>query len=113
MQRRKPIAILGMGCRFPGGADDPESYWELLWQGVDAIREVPGDRWDAEALYDPDFQTPGKIHSRFGGFLDAVADFDAAFFGLSPREAQRVDPQQRLLLEVAYEAMEAAGVPPS
>ncbi|HZN17327.1 MAG TPA: type I polyketide synthase [Micromonosporaceae bacterium] len=107
--RTEPIAVVGMGCRFPGGADSPQAFWELLRDGVDAVREVPADRWDGAALYDPDTSAPGKVSSRWGGFLDQVDRFDAAFFGISPREANQMDPQQRLMLEVAWEALESAG----
>jgi acyl transferase domain-containing protein/NADP-dependent 3-hydroxy acid dehydrogenase YdfG/acyl carrier protein len=107
--RSEPIAIVGMGCRFPGGARDPESFWRLLAGGVDAIGEVPSDRWDAEAYYDPDPQAPGKITTKQGGFLGEVDRFDAAFFRIAPREAVHLDPQHRLLLEVAWEALERAG----
>ncbi len=105
----EPIAIIGMSCRFPGGANNPEAYWQLLVNKVDAIREVPADRWDVDAVYDPDFEKPGKMSTRSGGFIDKVDQFDPAFFGISPREASRIDPQQRLFLEVAYEALEQAG----
>ena len=110
--RREPLAIIGMGCRFPGGAENPERYWQLLRDGVDAITEVPADRWDADAYYDPDPEAPGKIVTRQGGFVEQLREFDAAFFGISPREAVSLDPQQRLLLEVAWEALENAGVAP-
>jgi acyl transferase domain-containing protein/acyl carrier protein len=108
--RTEPIAIVGAGCRLPGGVHGPESFWRMLCEGVDAIGEVPADRWGLEAWYDPDPGTPGRMASRFGGFLEDVDGFDAAFFGLSPREAASMDPQQRLLLEVAWEALEDAGL---
>jgi len=108
---KEPIAVIGIGCRFPGGADSPESYWRLLWEGADAIAQVPASRFDVDAYFDPRPATPGKIMTRWGGFLDRIDQFDAAFFGISPREAERMDPQQRLLLEVAWEALEDAGHP--
>ena len=106
----EPIAVIGIGCRFPGG-ENPAAYWRVLRDGVDAIREVPADRWNIDDFYDPDPTAPGKMNTRWGGFLDGVDEFDAEFFGISPREAVRVDPQQRLLLEVAWEALEDAGWP--
>src|SRR5690554_1970801 len=111
-QKSAPIAVIGMSCRFPGGADDPESYWEMLRSGVDAVTEVPASRWDIEAYYDPDPDAPGKMNTRWGGFLDQVDQFDPQFFGISPREAMSMDPQQRFLLEVAWEALERAGYAP-
>ncbi|MEO8057466.1 MAG: type I polyketide synthase [Burkholderiales bacterium] len=108
--RAEPIAIVGMGCRFPGGVDDPQGFWRLLVAGTDAVREVPPDRWDWQRLFDANPAAPGKITTRWGGFIDAVDSFDAAFFGISPREALHLDPQQRLFLEVAYEAFEDAGL---
>ncbi|MBI1357401.1 MAG: alpha/beta fold hydrolase [Acidobacteria bacterium] len=109
--RTEPIAVIGMGCRFPG-ADDPEAYWRLLRDGVDAIREVPADRWDLEAVYDPDPAAAGKMYSRWAGFIDGVDLFDPGFFGISAREANSMDPQQRLLLEVAWQALERAALSP-
>jgi myxalamid-type polyketide synthase MxaB len=109
-QAAEPLAIIGMGCRFPGAAG-LEAYWRLLRDGGEAIREVPPDRWDVQDLYDPDPDAPGKISTRWGGFLDQVDCFDPQFFGITPREAARMDPQQRLLLEVAWEALEHAGLP--
>jgi acyl transferase domain-containing protein/NADPH:quinone reductase-like Zn-dependent oxidoreductase/acyl carrier protein len=108
----EPIAVVGMGCRFPGGADGPEAYWRLLSDGVDAVRDVPPERWNIDDYYDPDPTAPGKMNTRWGGFLKDVDQFDADFFGISPREAIRVDPQHRLLLEVSWEALEDAGVVP-
>ncbi len=106
----EPIAIIGMGCRFPGGADNPAAYWELLKNKRDAITEIPADRWDINALYDPDFEKPGKMSTRWGGFIHGdLGGFDPTFFGIAPREARQMDPQQRLFLEVAYEALEDAG----
>lgn len=105
-----PIAILGMGCRLPGGVSDPEGYWRLLVEGVDAVSEVPADRWDNARLHDPDPDSAGHISSRWGGFVRDVDRFDAAYFGISPREAVRMDPQQRMLLEVAVDALEDAGI---
>ena len=108
--RSEPIAIVGMGCRFPGGVHDPESYWQLLLDGVDAIGPVPPGRWDTDALFDEDPDAPGKLYVREGGFLDDIDRFDAAFFGISAREAISLDPQQRLLLETTWEALEHAGI---
>ncbi|WP_315788439.1 beta-ketoacyl synthase N-terminal-like domain-containing protein [Fischerella sp. JS2] len=105
------IAIVGMSCRFPG-ANDLESFWQLLRDGVDATTEVPSSRWDADAYYDPNRETPGKMYVRRGGFVDRVEEFDAQFFGISPREAMSLDPQQRLLLEVSWEALENAAQAP-
>src|SRR5688572_30750299 len=108
--KREPIAIVGLACRFPGGADTPERFWDILHRGADVIAEVPADRWDINALYDPDPDAPGKMASRWGGFLQDIAGFDPDFFNISPREAASMDPQQRLLLEVAWEALEHAGI---
>ena len=108
----EPIAIVAVSCRFPG-APDPEAFWELLSGGVDAIREVPEDRFDIDEFYDPDPETPGKTYTRFGGFLDGIDGFDPEFFGISPREAVWIEPQQRLMLETVWEGLERAGYAPS
>lgn len=107
--RHEPIAVIGIGCRLPGGANDPESFWHLLRDGADVIREMPTDRWDVDAYYDPDPETPGKMSTRWGGFLDGIDGFDPAYFGISPWEAANMDPQQRLMLEVVQEAFDDAG----
>lgn len=109
-ERNEPIAIVGMACRFPGNADTPEAFWQLLDKGVDAIAEVPPDRWDIDAYHDADPAAAGKMATRSGGFLRQVDRFDPQFFGISAREAVSLDPQQRLLLEVAWEAIENAGL---
>ena len=110
--KREPIAIVGMGCRFPGGANSPEEFWRLLYDGVDASSEVPRDRWDLNAIYDPEPGKPGKTCTRYGGFLGDIERFEPLFFGISPREAASMDPQQRLLLEVTWETLENAGRSP-
>jgi acyl transferase domain-containing protein/NADPH:quinone reductase-like Zn-dependent oxidoreductase/acyl carrier protein len=108
----EPIAIVAVACRFPG-APNPEAFWEVLSGGVDAIREIPEDRFDIDEFYDPDPEAPGKIYSRFGGFVDEIDGFDPEFFGISPREAVWIDPQQRLMLETVWEGLERAGYAPS
>jgi len=110
--KREPIAVIGMGCRFPQ-ADSPTAFWQLLRNGVDAVREIPADRWNVDAHYDPDPAAPGKMYTRRGGYLDEVYTFDPEFFGIPPREALTMDPQQRLLLEVSWEALEHAGLAPA
>src|ERR1051326_639571 len=109
--RPEPIAIVGQGCRLPGGADNPEAFWRLLRAGRDAVREIPAGRWDVDACYSPDPDAPGKMYTREGGFLDEVDTFDPNFFGIAPREVPTLDPQHRLLLEVAWEALEDAAQP--
>jgi acyl transferase domain-containing protein len=110
---REPVAIVGIGLRLPGGASDLSSFWQLLVDGKDVISEVPADRWDRDAYFDPNPDRPGKMNVRNGGFVDGVDQFDAEFFGISPREAASMDPQQRLLLEVSWEALEHAGESPA
>lgn len=107
-----PVAVTGMGLRLPGGVADAAGLEQLLWGGVDAIGDIPADRWPLEALFDADPDAPGKMSTRFGGFLQDVDRFDAAFFGISPREAASMDPQQRLLLELAWESLENAAIAP-
>jgi acyl transferase domain-containing protein/acyl carrier protein len=111
-RQNEPIAILGMACRFPGGANSPEAFWELLREGRDAITEIPRDRWDINAYYNPDEDAAGKMSTRWGGFIDQIDQFDPGLFGITPREAQSMDPQQRLVLEVSWEALERAGIAP-
>jgi acyl transferase domain-containing protein/NADPH:quinone reductase-like Zn-dependent oxidoreductase/SAM-dependent methyltransferase/short-subunit dehydrogenase/acyl carrier protein len=107
---KDPIAIIGIGCRFPGGVYDTESFWKLLVEGREAVVDVPPDRWNIERFFDAEPGLPGKSIARRGGFLDAIDQFDPQFFGISPREAPYVDPQHRLLLETAWEAIEDAGL---
>src|SRR5690242_657123 len=111
--RSGPIAIVGMGCRLPGGVHNTESFWKLLSNGVDAICEVPPDRWNIDEYYDSNADTPGKMNTRWGGFIDGPDQFDPKFFGIAPAEANSMDPQQRLLLETTWEALEDAGIPPA
>ncbi|UZO79161.1 amino acid adenylation domain-containing protein [Aquimarina sp. ERC-38] len=112
LQRSKvsdPIAIIGIGCRFPGGVSDLEGYWELLSKGKDAITEVPVERWNHTDWFSEEKNKQGKTYSKWGGFLSDIESFDTSFFGISPREAKFIDPQQRLFLEVCWEAIEQAG----
>ena len=107
-----PVAVIGMGCRLPGGINSPEQLWDALLRGDDLITEIPPERWDADDYYDPEPGVPGRSASKWGAFLDDVAGFDAEFFGISEREATSLDPQHRLLLESSWEAMEHAGLAP-
>jgi len=105
------IAIVGIGCRFPGGVHDASSYWKFLLNRGDGVVDIPPDRWNVEKYYDPDPEAPGRMYTRRGGFLtDPPWDFDPEFFGISPREASMMDIQQRLLLEVSWEALDDAGI---
>ena len=108
-QAQEALAIIGIGCRFPGDANDPSTFWSLLKNNVDALTEIPSDRWDLRTYYDPEPGKAGKTNVRHGGFIKDISKFDATFFGISPREAARMDPQQRLILEVGYEALEDGG----
>jgi acyl transferase domain-containing protein/NADPH:quinone reductase-like Zn-dependent oxidoreductase/ubiquinone/menaquinone biosynthesis C-methylase UbiE/NADP-dependent 3-hydroxy acid dehydrogenase YdfG/acyl carrier protein len=109
---REPIAVVGLGCRVPGGGKDAASFWQLMANGIDAIGPVPPERWDHDKFFDPDPTAIGRISTRSGGFLRDVDQFDPGFFGIAPREAEGMDPQQRLLLEVCWEALENAGQAP-
>lgn len=110
---REPLALVGIGCRFPGGGRDAASFWNLIASGTSAITEVPADRWNADRYYHPDPLATERMVTKWGGFVDQLKRFDAAFWGVSPREAMRMDPQQRWLLEAAWEALEDAGIPPA
>ncbi len=110
--RVTPIAVIGMGCRLPGGIDSPDMLWDALLRGDDLVTEIPPDRWDADEFYDPEPGVPGRTVSRWGAFVDDVAGFDPEFFGIGEREAIAIDPQHRLLLEISWEAVEHAGLDP-
>lgn len=114
VRSREPeaIAVIGMGCRFPGGATNPELYWQLLCNGFDAVGPIPEERWAVNEFYDPERTAPGKIYTRSASLLGDVTGFDAGFFGISQEEACSLDPQQRLCLEVIWEALEHAAIPP-
>ena len=108
-----PIAIVGMGCKFPGGVNNPEDYWNLLCSAKDAIVDIPKDRWDVNEFYHENTELPGKMYVKKGGFLqEDIGMFDARFFGISSREAIGMDPQQKLLLETSWEALEYGGINP-
>ncbi|MBD2136211.1 acyltransferase domain-containing protein [Anabaena sp. FACHB-1237] len=109
--KNEPIAIIGMGCRFPG-ADNPDAFWQLLKNGIDAITEIPQDRWNVDDYYDANKEVPGKIYTRYGGFVDKLKEFEPSFFSISPKEAKALDPQHRLLLEITWEALENAAINP-
>ena len=109
---QEPIAVIGMGCRLPGGVDSASALWRALKEGANAITETPPSRWNLDNVLDGDPTAPGKLNTRFGSYLDDVAGFDASFFGISPKEATQMDPQQRLALETAWEALEDGGVLP-
>ena len=98
----EPIAIVGIGCRFPGGVSSPASFWQLLLNNIDAITEIPSSRFPVDDFYDARPATPAKIMTRWGGFLDDIDLLDADFWEIAPREADRLDPQQRLLMEVSW-----------
>ena len=109
-QKKEPLAIVGIGCRYPGDANSPEQFWEMICNKTDALRPIPNDRWDLNALYAPEWRRAGKISVKRGGFVDRIDMFDAGFFGISPLEATRMDVQQRMLLQCTYEAFEDAGI---
>ena len=108
----EPLAIVGIGCRLPGGVNGPESFWQLMAEGRSGIVPVPADRWNRERWHHENVDIPGKMITKWGGFIHDFDRFDAQFFGISPREALRMDPQQRWLLEAAWESLEDAGIPP-
>src|SRR5436190_6672019 len=110
---REPIAIVSFGCRLPGGVDSPESFWRLLDEGRDAIEPFPPSRWNVDELYAADADAPGKTYCTQGGFVRDVDRFDAAFFGIAPREAESMEPAQRLALECVWEALERAAIRPA
>ncbi len=112
MQKEK-IAIIGMGCRFPGKLNDVESFWKFLLEGREAVEEVPGDRWNVDRFYDTEPGIAGKTIAKRGGFVEGLDQFDPQFFGISPREAAAMDPQQRMLLEAAWQALDPSQYSPT
>ncbi len=113
MQAQEAIAIVGIGCRFPGGAHGPRKFWDLIAQGTDLTSDYPEGRCNVRRFYDPNPQKPGRMHTMHGGFLPSIDEFDYQFFGISRREADYLDPQQRLLLETTWEAFEDGGLLPA
>jgi len=109
-KKREPLAIVGIGCRFPGNVYTPEEFWKFIIAGGDGLTDIPADRWNSNAKFAPDFKTAGKISVKRGGFIKDIDKFDASFFGISPLEASRMDPQQRMILELSYEAVENSGL---
>lgn len=109
-QSKEPLAIVGIGCRYPGDANSPEQFWDLICNKVDALGPIPADRWDLNSMYAPEWRRAGKISVKRGGFINRIDMFDAGFFGISPLEATRMDVQQRILLQTTYEAFEDAGL---
>ena len=109
--RSEPIAIVGIGCRLPGKINSPAAFWQALCDGFDGITEVPSSRWSLDEFFDANPDAPGKMYSKWGGFLEHVDQFDARYFGITPREAKHIDPQHRLIMEVCWEALEHAGIP--
>src|SRR6056297_2481565 len=112
LRQSEPIAVVGMGCRFPGYAWSPQGFWQVLGQGIDTVTDIPSNRWDVDTYYDPDWEAPGKMYTKQGAFLSKIEGFDPAFFGITPQEAKAIDPQQRILLEVSWETFEQAGLNP-
>lgn len=112
-QKYEPIAIIGIGCRFPGGINTTQDFWDFLIKGKDAVTQIPNTRWDSNALFSPDYEEAGKIITTQGAFFEQVQESDPEFFGISPREAKSMDPQQHLLLEVCWESLENANIVPS
>ena len=110
--KNKCLAIIGIGCRFPGGVKSTRHFWEFLKNGKEAIVDIPSDRWNLKKYYNSDVKIPAKLYAKQGGFLkENIFEFDPTFFGISPKEADSVDPQQRILLELTWEAFEDAGIP--